>query len=242
MADAEQVERLANRLIAAVPKLDPEAQRIGLALIRTLARGAPVSDHEVAVAASATELRVRDALARWPGVFRDDDGRVVGFMGLSVVEFGEHRIEVDGRHLTAWCAWDTLFLPELLGRPARVSSRCPVTGAPITLTVGADGPDRVSPVGTVLSVLARERPFDVDVVRSFCHFVHVFATEQAARAWIAEHPGTFTVSVDDSFRLGQQHQRGGVRCSLGWRRQRRRALSRSSGHTLIGWRLVIRSD
>jgi alkylmercury lyase len=204
MAESQQVERLTERLIAAVPRLDPEGQRIGLALIRTLAAGARVSDREVAVAMGATESGVRDALGRWPGVFRDEDGRVVGFMGLSVVEFGEHRIEVDGRRLTAWCAWDTLFVPGLLGRPARVSSRCPVTGEGISLTVGRDGPHGVSPAGTVLSFLAPEAPFDADVVRSFCHFVHFFASEQAARQWIAEHPGTFTVSVDDSFTLGQR--------------------------------------
>lgn len=204
MSDSGQVERLTERLIAAVPTLDPEGQRIGLALIRTLAAGAPVSDREVAVAACATESSVRDALGHWPGVFRDEDGRVVGFMGLSVVEFGEHRLEVDGRRLTAWCAWDTLFLPGLLGRPAGVSSRCPVTGEAISLTVSADGPHGVSPAGTVLSFLAPERPFDADVVRSFCHFVHFFASAPAAHEWIAEYPGTFTVSVDDGFRLGQR--------------------------------------
>jgi Alkylmercury lyase len=42
------------------------------------------------------------------------------------------------------------------------------------------------------------------VVRSFCHFVRFFASERAAHEWTAEHPGTFTVSVDDSFRLGQR--------------------------------------
>ena len=56
----------------------------------------------------------------------------------------------------------------------------------------------------MLSFLAPERQFDANVLRSFCHFVHFFASEQAAREWTAEHPGTFTVSVDDSFRLGQR--------------------------------------
>jgi alkylmercury lyase len=213
MADTEKVQRLAERLIAAVPKLGQDEQRVGLALIRSLAAGAPVSDREVAVAAGAAEPGVRDALDRWPGVFRDDHGRVVGFMGLSVVEFGEHRI--DGRRLTTWCAWDTLFLPGLLGRPARVSSRCPVTGREISLTVSADGPHRVSPAGTVvLSFLAPERPFDAHVVRSFCHFVHFFASEQAAHEWTAEHPGTFTASVDDSFRLGQRTNAAGFGAAL----------------------------
>ncbi|MHB1834418.1 MAG: organomercurial lyase [Solirubrobacteraceae bacterium] len=95
-------------------------------------------------------------------------------------------------------------VPPRAARPARVSSRCPVPVEAISLTVTADGPQAVSPAGTVLSFLAPERPFDADVVRSFCHFVRFFASGQAAREWIAEHPGTFTVSIDDSFRLGQR--------------------------------------
>lgn len=52
--------------------------------------------------------------------------------------------------------------------------------------------------------LAPEGPFDADVVPSLCHFVRFFASEQAAHEWIAERPGMFTVSVDDSFMLGQR--------------------------------------
>jgi alkylmercury lyase len=64
-------------------------------------------------------------------VFRDEEGRVVGFMGLSVVAFGEHRIELGGRTLTAWCAWDALFLPELLGEAAGFAPavRSPASGS-----------------------------------------------------------------------------------------------------------------
>jgi alkylmercury lyase len=137
-------------------------------------------------------------------VFRDEDGRVIGFLGLSVVEFGEHRIELDGRRLTAWCAWDTLFLPGLLGRSARVRSRCPVTGETISLTVSSDGPSGLRPAATVLSFMAPERPFDADVLRSFCQFVHFFASQTAADEWIAQHPGTFTLSIDDGFELGRR--------------------------------------
>ena len=58
--------------------------------------------------------------------------------------------------------------------------------------------------GMVLSFLAPERPFDADVVRSFCHFVHFFASEQAAGEWTARHPGTFTLSLEQGFRLGKR--------------------------------------
>lgn len=118
-------------------------------------------------------------------------------MGLSAVEFGDRRIEVDRRTLTAWCAWDTLSLPALLGEATQVTSRCPTTGQQISLTVSNDGPHEVRPADAVLSFLAPRRQFDADVVRSFCHFVRFFASEDRSK------PGTFTLSIEDGYRLGQ---------------------------------------
>jgi alkylmercury lyase len=190
-------------LIAAVPKLNPAEQTIALSLMRILAKGEPVSDPDIAAALRIPESRIRETVGAWPGVFRDEQDRVIGFMGLSVLEFGEHRIDIGGRALSAWCAWDTLFLPELLGTTAGVRSRCPRTGAEVSMTVSLDGPIDPRPAGAVLSFLAPERPFDADVVRSFCHFVHFFASEWAAAEWTARHPGTFTLSIEDGYRLGQ---------------------------------------
>jgi alkylmercury lyase len=198
-----QIERLENRLVAAVPRLAPDEQTVGLALTRMLAEGEPVSDRRLAEALRLDEDTLRATVGSWPGVFRDDTQRIIGFMGLSVVPFGNHRIEVDGRTLSGWCAWDTLFLPELLGRPARVASRCPTTGEEISLIVGAAGPTDVRPAGTVLSFLAPERQFDADVMRSFCHFVHFFASAQAAAEWTQQYPRAFTISIEDGFRLGR---------------------------------------
>lgn len=214
MSEHERIERLADQLIAAAPSLDRTEQAVALALLRLLARGAAVSDRQLAAAVGAAESTIRDELASWPGVFRDEDDRVVGFMGLSVAEFGEHRIEVGGRTLTAWCAWDTLFLPELLGQTARVRSRCPVTGEKISLTVGPDAASQVRPEGVVLSFLVPERPFDSDVVSSFCHFVHFFASERAAGEWIAEHPGTFTLSIEQGFSVGRRTNRAALESAL----------------------------
>ena len=203
MTRDDQIERLAGRLTSAVPKVNAGEQALALALIRARAKGEPVSDHALAAETGAPASGVRDSLERWPAVFRDEYGSVVGFMGLSVVEFGEHRIDIDGRRLTAWCAWDTLFLPELLGRSVEVTSRCPVTGEAISLTVTAGGPSGVRPDGAVLSFLAPDRPFDVDVMQSFCHFVHFFAFQRAAEEWTVEHPGTFALPIEQGFRLGR---------------------------------------
>ncbi|MDQ6731897.1 MAG: organomercurial lyase, partial [Actinomycetota bacterium] len=113
MAEAERIERLADRLIAVIPALDPGEQTVAVALLRMLAKGEPVSEQALAAALGVPESGIRLTVGSWPGVFREEDQRIIGFMGLSVGEFGDHRVEVDGRTLTAWCAWDTLFLPQL---------------------------------------------------------------------------------------------------------------------------------
>jgi alkylmercury lyase len=101
---------------------------LALALLQELAGGEPVTPAALAAASARDEATVTAALARWPNVKLDDRGRVVAFSALSLRPTA-HRFEVGGRPLYAWCAWDTLFLPALLGKPARVRSRCPVTDA-----------------------------------------------------------------------------------------------------------------
>jgi alkylmercury lyase len=128
---------------------------------------------------------------------------VVGFWGLSVTEM-PHRLRAEGRNLYTWCAWDTLFLPIALGEQVEVESICPTTGEPITLTVSPDGVSDVDPPGAVMSfLLPGEQSFSGDVIRGFCHFVHFFASDDAARAWTAEHAGTFELSIEDGFELGR---------------------------------------
>jgi alkylmercury lyase len=125
MTNVPGIDALAERLTATMPRIDATEQWIALTLIRQLALGAPVGASQLATAAELSEAHVAKTLDHLPGVFRDEEQRLVGFMGLTVVEMGHHRMHVDGRPLSAWCAWDTLFLPELLGETACVTSARP---------------------------------------------------------------------------------------------------------------------
>ncbi len=101
MTNVPDIDALAERLTAAMPRLDATEQWIALTLIRQLALGAPVGASRLATAADLSEAQIAETLDHLPGVFRDDQQRVVGFMGLTVVEMGHHRIHVDGRPLSA---------------------------------------------------------------------------------------------------------------------------------------------
>jgi len=200
----DRLESLATGVAKAAPDFDGEQQRIALEVYRRLAEGSPAPASHVAERAGVRVDRVEQRLATWPGVYLDGDGSVIGFWGLTINKLSPtHRLQVDGRELFAWCAWDTLFLPGILGVTANVESVCPTTGDVVSLAVSPDRVLQVSHPDAVVSFLLPERGFDADVIQSFCHFVHFFASREAGEAWITTHPGTFLLSLDDAFELGR---------------------------------------
>ena len=64
----------------------------------------------------------------------DKEGNIVGWMGLSQKDH-PHKFRINGHKLATWCAWDTLFLPALLKRTAKVESTCPSTKELVRLTM-----------------------------------------------------------------------------------------------------------
>lgn len=202
-----QVQDLADAMNDALPRLDASGQAIAIAVYRLLAAGRPVSPSDVAAASGQTQDRVDLALDTWPAVFRDGDGRVVGFWGLTVAEMPRHEILADGVRLWAWCAWDTVFLPELLDATVQVRSVAPGGEEAIEIRVSPERLESVAPSGVVVSFLSPDRPFDSDVITSFCHFVHFFPSRARGEDWVPSHPGTFLLSLAEAFELARLSNR-----------------------------------
>jgi alkylmercury lyase len=168
-------------------KLDPADQRTQLALFRLLAAGRPVELAKLARAARLEASDVAARLERWHGVHADDAGRIVAFQGLSVVE-APHRDACRWADSLRLVRVDTLFLPELIGKPTDVESNCPSTGATVSLRVGPGGPADLSPAEAVMSFVFPGTCFREDTIASFCNSIHYFASPRAAAQWTAERP------------------------------------------------------
>jgi alkylmercury lyase len=199
---------MAEAITSAMPRLDATEQRIAIGTYRLLAEGEPVTSEAVAQATKNPVGRVEDALNSWPGVYRDDAGRVVGFWGLATGRLDpEYRILIDRKTSYAWCALDTLFIPALLGKTVSVEATDPVTSERVSLTVDRNGVRDLMPSGAVVSMVIPDGPFGYDVIESFCHKVLFFASEEAGTRWTAEHEGTTLLSVRDAFELGRGFER-----------------------------------
>ncbi|NIM50606.1 MAG: alkylmercury lyase [Gemmatimonadales bacterium] len=198
------------RLSAADPELSESEQHLGLELYRLLARGAPVRREQLA---QALAVPTREVVTLLEGGLRslvlyDDDKRIIGFGGLAVVPMA-HRFTVRGRTMYNWCAWDGLFIPQLLGVTAELESSCPQTQATIQLTVTPAEVTSVEPRETVISLLLPDLSLadctTEESIFRFCHYVFFLASPEAGTQWTSRHEGTFLLSLEDGFRLGRMH-------------------------------------
>lgn len=198
-------------LDARLPRFSAEEQRAAVALYRELAKGQPVEASQLGHALGVGAAEARQFLERDPikaFVFPDDQGRVLGFGGLATAPM-HHRLEVDGHALWTWCAWDTLFIPEILGKRARVRSPDPETKEIVELAVTPHRIESAAPEDAVVSFLMPDasdfRTTATNAMKTFCHFVFFFASRVSGERWVSKHPGTFLYSLEDSFALAKRH-------------------------------------
>ncbi len=195
------LRRLSRELVAARPQLDATEQRLAVTLYRALVDGTPVSLEDLSDLADLDATSTASMVRQWPNVFFDEEGRVIAFGGLAIPEMS-HRIEVDGRMIYTWCAWDTLFIPLVLGREIRVTSTAPGSDAPVTLRVSPAGVRDLAPSAAVLSFVRPPR-FDSDVIGAFCHHVHFFPSRASGARWLSGRENGFLLSIDEGFALGR---------------------------------------
>lgn len=204
ISPASRLDELAQALEGALPELDGDGVRLAFALYRQLAKGRPVGNATLVADTQISAKRVQEILASWPGVFTDDNGNIVGFWGLTVLDMPPHRYRLGDKQLSTWCALDALFITKILDATASVESVDALSGEAIRLSVTPHGVEEPSPSGLVVSFLQPDGKFDADVIVNFCHFVHFFVTRQNGERWAAQHEGICLLDVDDAFRLGER--------------------------------------
>lgn len=209
---------LAASIVRCFPSLNVLEQRLSLDLYRLLAEGQPVQRMDLARRLGTSVEAVNRILGSWPGVFSDAERRIVGYWGLSIAATysSPHTLRMNGRTLSAWCAWDTLFLPQLVGHTAEVESASPGNGRIVQLTITRQQVEQVEPVEAQMSVLVPDpKELQKNVVTSLCHFVHFFPSGEAGESWAAKHKGTFMLSVHEAHILARLKNEAQYREVLG---------------------------
>ena len=185
-------------------ELTTEQSRIALAIYRAIAERGTVTPYELASITGKTEGENEDYMNETAGIYRDENGSIVGFWGLTAAPISDHQIVFESKTRYAWWAWDTLFIPELLDATLKITSKCAETQKPISLEVSPEEIVSASSPAIIVSMLVPdESAFTKDIIGSFCHHIHFFETADAGQRWIADKSGIELLSLQEAFELGQ---------------------------------------
>jgi len=198
------IDEISEGYFKAFPSLSEEEQIVNVEVYRQLARGLPVSHVSVAESLNMPFERVDEIIKSWPGEYYNEDNKIIGFWGLAIPEM-PHRFEVDGIQLYTWCAWDSLFIPELIQKTANVESPDPITKEIIKFTVSPGGITDLHPLEAVMSIVRPEYiKIDENVITNFCHYVLFFASQASGEEWTASRDNTALMTMNDAFELAKR--------------------------------------
>lgn len=199
----------ALREVGFPPSFRDDEMRLLIRVLRHVAEGHPASPRHVEQIAKSIAMPLDAATSFLSQLSeRDEQGNIVGIFGLSQRKH-PHQFQVNDQTLWTWCAWDALFLPAMLGQTAAVESVCPVTRAGICVRISPEKVEEVHPPGSVVTIAvpdAAGTPLEsAETIRkTFCCFVHFFASQETAVPWIsAQNHDLRILSVDQAHQLGQ---------------------------------------
>ncbi len=203
--DQEFVEKCLGRFPAEYINLSSEKQQISSKIYNLLSEGNPVSIEEIANSLGMDTEHVKSVTDEWACIYYNDDGNIIGYWGLAVEKMG-HRFKLGEKTLYTWCAWDTLFIPQIIGKTAKVESRDPLTKETISLTVAHDGGiSDIEPTDAVISfMIPNTEEVRTDVIKSFCHYVHFFESRNSAEEWISQSDKKdeiLILSIEDAYTI-----------------------------------------
>lgn len=165
-------------------EIPPEAATLRSAAFNLLLEsGRPITNEEIAarsgLSPDAVAEILSDSRARGRARF-DDEGRLVGVAGLSIVPT-RHVIEVNGTTRWTWCALDAVGILGALGVDGSIRSVDPSTGEPISIGFRRGAPDD----DATLFILGGFKAGNI--VNDWCPLVNFFSDEAVAAAWAADN-------------------------------------------------------
>jgi alkylmercury lyase len=181
--------------------------RVTISTMQALAKGKPVSPDQLAKVWEMPLEQVRLILAGASEAGQaevDSQGDLVGAV-LSLIPT-DHRISMGGKQLYAWCAYDAIYAPGVVGKTAQITSRDPVTGEPIGIAITPDGIADLQPEGSVVSVVGGDTDMKGGPESPRCSQMLFFGSRETADKWLQGRADVSVLTVEEVFEIARQFQ------------------------------------
>ncbi len=134
----------------------------------------------------------------------DSEGNLVG--GILSLNPTSHQISFEGRKLYAWCAYDAIYAPGVVGETGRVVSEDPVSGRSIRVSVSPQGIDEVQPEGAVVSIVDPNTDMRGGSESPRCTQMLFFESMESANEWMRDRPDVAILTVEEVLDLAREFQ------------------------------------
>lgn len=181
--------------------------RVTIKTMQALVKGKPVSPDQLADIWEMPIEQVRVILkqAEEHGQAEiDARGDLVG--GVLSLNPTPHEISIGNEDLYAWCAWDAIYAPGVIGKPAQIVSKDPVTGEMIQISMTPAGLEKVQPENAVVSVVGTEVDMRGGPESSRCTQMLFFGSRESAEQWRQNRTGIFILTLEEAFELAKEFQ------------------------------------
>ncbi len=205
----ENLHQLVGDFLRRFGLSNEEEQVFAVGLYDQLSAGRPVTQGQMSETLDWTEKKVTGMFDELPSVYLDydEDGNVSDWGGFGL-DGGNNRFNIRGNEMFAWCAWDALFVPAVVGEPAQVTAVDAEDGSEVSLTVTPSGVEDISPAGAVMTfALPGMKAFPRFEEFSFQRTVFFFGSEYSARRWLGKNPGPELITIEEGFELGRTMNR-----------------------------------
>ncbi len=197
-------------MLSAYDQIPKEAMELDLRVtvqtIRLLSEGQPVPAGRLADAWDMSQDQVRMILEQASSTGKaqlDGEGNLIG--GVLSLLPTTHKVRVNDNDLYAWCAYDAIFIPGVIGKIAQIESTDPVNGEAIRMTITPHGVIDLSPEDSVVSVVSPEvEGVGPDSPR--CSQILFFTSRKSAETWLKDRPGVEILTVEQVFEITQEFQ------------------------------------
>jgi len=181
--------------------------RVTFKTIQTLAKGNPVSPTQLSDIWGMPLDQVRVILKQ-----AEENGRVEintqGNLVGAVLSLNptQHQISMDNQHLYAWCAYDAMYAPGVVGMPAQIVSEDPVTAGRIQISITPDGVETIQPESAVVSVVDPGGDMSAGPESTRCTHMLFFESRESAEQWKQDRTGVSILTVGEVFKLVKEFQ------------------------------------
>jgi alkylmercury lyase len=181
--------------------------RLQVLALQLLAEGNPVSPESLADAWEMPLEQVNaifEQAAAQGTLQLDDAGHMVGSY-LSLLPTN-HKFRVEDKTLYAWCAYDAIYLPGIIGKNAVIESSDPYSGEPIQVKTSPDGEIDLQPEGIVVTVVGIDADTRGGAESPRCSQMHFFRSYENAEQWSGDYADVSILTVHQVFELAREFQ------------------------------------